>query len=191
MEKGTFVLCICGCSCSGKTSIVKELLNNIPDAKSLHFDDYNIDFLNKDYYQWSINGNDYNEWDFKQISEDIKILLRKKPKVLILDYPMGYANSLIARYIDFAVFIDVPLDVLLARKILRDYINRDSSRRKIDNIVESIKTELIYYQTYHRITYINHINTVMPYVDMKIDGIKPVIDNAKTIILAINNITTK
>jgi uridine kinase len=46
---------------------------------------------------------------------------------IIFDAPLGYAHKETGQYIDFLVFIDTPLDVAMARRILRDDFAGQSS----------------------------------------------------------------
>lgn len=50
----------------------------------------------------------------------IKIQESGEYEYLILDYPFAYCNEQMMKYIDMAIFIDTPLDIALARRILRD-----------------------------------------------------------------------
>lgn len=172
MNKKPFVLCIAACSGGGKTTLVNEILKHLNNAKAIYFDSYEVDFLKQDYYQWSINGNNYNEWHFEPIAQDIEKLLKENLDYILLDFPVGYANDLIAKYIDYTVFIDTPLDIALARRLIRDYLRRDPKRKKIDNLMEHMDKSLSYYLTHHRITYLNHINTVKTSSDYIVDGCK-------------------
>lgn len=50
----------------------------------------------------------------------------------VLDYPFGYGNRLVGQYINLAIYFDVPLDVALARRIIRDYTSRDKNTNVAD-----------------------------------------------------------
>ncbi|HII4443778.1 hypothetical protein QTI54_08855 [Clostridium perfringens] len=56
----TVIIAVSGVTASGKTTIINELKKNIKSAKSLHFDDYDFEGEVEDFYQWVINGADYN-----------------------------------------------------------------------------------------------------------------------------------
>lgn len=174
MKNKPFVLCIAAWVGGGKTTIVNELCKRLCKAKVIHFDSYKIDFLKQDYYQWSINGNDYNDWHFEPIAEDIDNLLRENIEYILLEFPMGRANNLISKYIDYMVYLDVPVDVLLARYIIRDFCKRSPHKKKLDNPLESLAEYLADYLTHLRVTVFNYIETVKPSADFIVDGYQPV-----------------
>jgi len=181
-----FVLCIAAWSGGGKTTVVHELLKRLPCSEAIYFDSYPIDFLKQDYYQWSVNGNDYNEWHLEAIADDIEKLLRESLDYILLELPMGYANDMIAKYIDYTVFLDVPLDILLARTVIRDYCRRDPERRKLDSPLESLAERLTNYITHYRATVFNYIDKVKPSADYIVDGYRSAEEIAGDIINQLN-----
>jgi uridine kinase len=52
---------------------------------------------------------------------------RYKYDYILVDYPFGNRHELFNRLIDLTVYIKTPLDILLARRILRDFSNKDIS----------------------------------------------------------------
>lgn len=151
-----------GLTAGGKTTIVNILKDILPDAVSLHFDDYEFDGQVDDYYKWVKEGADYNVWDLKPMSDDIiKIKNCGKYKYLLLDYPFAYCNDMLKQYIDAAVFIDTPLDIALARGILRDMKNSDA---------EEIRNWLKTYLDRSRIAFIQMLRDIRPSSDCIVDG---------------------
>ena len=174
MKNKPFVLCVAAWVGGGKTTIVNELAKRLCNTRIIYFDSYRMDFLRQDYYQWSLNGNDYNEWRLEPIAEDIEKLLQEDIDYIILELPMGCANKMIAGYIDYTVFLDVPIDVLLARGICRDFCRRSPHKKKLDNPLESLNDYLTDYLTHLRVTVFNYIEAVKPYADFIVDGYQPV-----------------
>jgi len=80
---------------------------------------------------------------------------------ILLDYPFAYKNNLVASYIDYAIFIDTPLDIAMARRILRDMINQSSNL---------LKDDLTCYISRGRIAYLEMIKTIKPSSDFVISG---------------------
>ena len=74
--------------------------------------------------EWAADGGDCNEWYVEPIAADIERLLTEPYDYIILDYPFGYLNDRVGKLINFTVFVDTPLDVALARRIIRDYTSR-------------------------------------------------------------------
>ncbi|MDD4296375.1 MAG: hypothetical protein PHC69_05385 [Ruminiclostridium sp.] len=93
----------------------------------ISFDDYGDSvYLNRDINDWSEDSNG-DEWHTEPVAADVERLLNKQLDYIVLDYPFGYGNRLVGQYINLAVYIDVPLDVALARRIIRDYTSRDKN----------------------------------------------------------------
>jgi len=185
MKRKPYVLCIAAWVAGGKTTVVNELLNRLPNTKALYFDSYRVNFLRQDYYQWSINGNDYNDWRLEPIAHDIEKLLKEELDYIFLEIPMGNTHDVIAKYIDYTVFLDVPADVLLARSIMRDYCKRPSHKKKLDDPLASLSEWLTDYISRLRVTVFNYINVVKPRADLVIDGYRPVETIVDEIIQAI------
>ena len=80
---------------------------------------------------------------------------------LILDYPFAYYNEQIRKYIDVAFFIDTPLDIALARRILRDMGNASGN---------DIRNDLTRYLKYARIAFVQMQKDILPSSDYVIDG---------------------
>lgn len=174
MGRKPFVLCMAAWVGGGKTTVVEGLLKHLSNARAVYFDSYPMDFLKQDYYQWSMRGNDYNEWHFEPIAADLEVMLQEDIDFILLEFPMGRANKLIAQYIDLAVYLDVPMDVLLARRVIRDYCNRSPEKRKLDNPLQSLEGYLADYLTRLRVTVENYAEVVRPTADCIINGYQPV-----------------
>ena len=80
---------------------------------------------------------------------------------MILDYPFAYCHDAIKPYIDTAFFIDTPLDIALARRILRDMS---------DATADEIRNDLEMYLKYARIAFIQMQKDILPSSDYVIDG---------------------
>ena len=164
----------------GKTTIVNELKKQLPNMKSLHFDNYSFEGEVDDFYAWTKQGADYNVWDLSPLIKDIlKIKKNSDCEYLILDYPFAYCHKALSEHIDCAIFIDTPLDIAMARRILRD-MNHATG--------EEIRQDLEFYLKYARIAYLQMIKDVLPSSDYVIDGTKELsekTDEIKKIILSL------
>lgn len=160
------VFAIAAVTAGGKTTSVKEMIRWLPNVQSLHFDAYRFEGEVDDFYQWVQDGADYNVWNLTPLEKDIiKIKEEGKCEYLILDYPFAYCNAQIEKYIDVAVFIDTPLDIALARRILRDMGNASG---------EKIRSDLRGYLEYGRVAYVQMLKDILPSSDHVIDGTKSV-----------------
>lgn len=156
------IIAIAAVTAGGKTTAVNELKRKLKNAKSLHFDDYSFEGEVDDFHQWVLAGANYNVWNLKPFEDDIiNIINSGKYEYLILDYPFAYCHQMIKKYIDVAIFIDTPLDIALARHILRDMENSNG---------EEIRKELKGYLKYARMGYEQMLKDILPSSDYIIDG---------------------
>ncbi|MCU9613223.1 hypothetical protein OEV98_06615 [Caldibacillus lycopersici] len=161
MNDKPFVIAISAFSGGGKTTIVKQLQATLPNAAALFFDDYDFENAPEDIIDWVKEGADYNEWNLDPFVNDLHAL-RNDCAYILLDYPFAYQNDQMRPFIDFAIFIDTPLDVALSRRILRDYQETDS--------VEKIQKDIQFYLTAGRIGYLEMEQTIKRDSDAVIDG---------------------
>ena len=121
-----------------------------------------------DFHQWVLDGADYSVWNLDPLERDIlKIKDSGECELLIMDYPFSNCHPLIKPYINLSVFIDTPLDIALARRILRDY--GDASGQEI-------RADLECYIKYARIAYLQMLKDVKPSSDYVVDGSMPLIE---------------
>lgn len=160
--KKPIVIAIAAVSGGGKTTIINELKNRLPLSKAIYFDDYDFEEAPEDFFEWVQNGADYNAWNLKTLLKDVKELLDQgNANYILLDYPFAYKNDKLALYIDYAIYIDTPLDIAMARRILRDKINEPQSL---------LKDDLNDYLSHGRIAYLEMIKTIKPNSDFIVDG---------------------
>ena len=159
------VIAISALAGGGKTTLTEALLPRLPGARALHFDDIPGRLLPMDYCEWSEAGADYSLWDLSALEDGLRRLLAENPAYILVDYPFGRAHPMIAPYLDCALWIDTPLDIALARRVLRD------TPRKGAVIM---KQTLEFYLARHRDTYLVHEATVRPTCDFILDGTLPV-----------------
>lgn len=187
--KKPFVISISGLSGSGKTAVTNALKARLANAAVVSFDDYGDRiYLDRDINEWSADSSD-DEWHTEPIAANIERLLSKPLDYIILDYPFGYGNQLVGQYINLTVFIDVPLDVALARRIIRDYTSRDENINVAD--VEEVSLagldkELRFYLARSRSTYARMPEMQKPTSDLIIDGLKTPEEIADKILAFIN-----
>jgi uridine kinase len=155
-----FVIAISGVSGGGKTTITTLLKEKLNSSKALYFDDYSFDGP-EDIREWVESGSDYNAWDLSPLIMDIETLMTQSMEYMVLDYPFAYKHAVMSRFIDFTVFIDTPLDIAMARRILRDF--RDGS-------VERVLWEMENYLSRGRRAYLEMLQTIKPDSEFIIDG---------------------
>lgn len=172
------IIAIGAVTAGGKTTLVNAIKDKLTRTASLHFDDYSFDGEVNDFYKWVSDGANYNVWDLSPLKADIeKIINSDRYDYLLLDYPFAYQNKMIKDYLDCCIFIDTPLDIALARKVLRDM--KESS-------ADDIRYEMDVYLKYARIAYVQMLQDILPISDYVIDGtkeLKIIINKAMEIIL--------
>ncbi|MDQ0185280.1 hypothetical protein ACFOST_16480 [Cytobacillus kochii] len=156
-EKDSFIIAIAAVSGGGKTEITKALGNQLPHAVALHFDEFELAGPSS-IIQWIENGANPQAWDITPIVKELQ-RFKQNYAYIILDFPFSYLHQAIASEIDLSFFIDTPLDIALARRILRDFEH-----------VKDINDDLRYYMKKGRGAYIHMLETVRMDADKVIDG---------------------
>lgn len=160
-----YVVAVAAVTAGGKTTVVNELKHRFPNTQTLHFDAYSFEGAVDDYDQWVLNGADYCVWNLESLERDIlKIEHSGECDLLVLDYPFAYCHPLIKPYIDLCVFIDTPLDVALARRVLRDLAHSSG---------QEICSDLKFYLEYARVAYLQMLKDIKPSSDYVVDGALP------------------
>lgn len=155
-----FVVAIAGVSGGGKTTIAKHLNERLHNSKTLFFDDYDFDGPN-DIIHWVDKGANYDEWNLAPLIIDIMGLLSEPLDFIVLDFPFAYKHSQTSKLIDLTVFIDTPLDIAMARRVIRDFKNSSN---------ESILIEMENYISQGRRGYLEMLKTIKPNSDIVVDG---------------------
>lgn len=164
MRTKPIVISIAAVSGGGKSTITNELYKHLPHSRTLFFDDYEFEEIPVHICDWVARGANYDEWILTPLINDLEKLLvgdSETIKYVIIDYPFAYLNKELSQYIDFAVYIDTPLDVAMARRLLRDF--------KHGSIIK-IRDELSNYLCNARPAYIEMITSVKPSSNLVMDG---------------------
>ena len=168
------IIAVAAVTAGGKTTIVNEIKKSLKNAKSLHFDNYQFEGEVDDFHDWVMQGANYNVWDLSPLITDIcEIKNNGDCDYLLLDYPFAYCHKELSKYIDCAIFIDTPLDIAMARRILRDMNNATG---------EEIRNDMSMYLKYARVAYIQMLKDILPSSDYVIDGSKELEENVGEII---------
>ena len=158
------IIAIGAVTAGGKTTVVNAVKERLPGTASLHFDDYSFEGEVEDFSRWLSEGADVHVWDLSPLKADIDRLIQSgKYDRLLLDYPFAYEHRMIKDYIDCCIFIDTPLDIALARRILRD---------NVQSSADEIRVEMDTYLKYARPAYILMQEEQVASADHIIDGAK-------------------
>ncbi|WP_425453627.1 hypothetical protein [Oceanobacillus chungangensis] len=154
------IISIAGVSGGGKTIIAKYLTERLHNSKTLYFDDYEFDGPD-DIIEWVDNGANYDEWNLAPLIRDIESLLAEPLDYIVIDFPFAYKHSKISTLIDLAVYIDTPLDIAMARRVIRDFKNSPN---------KSILIEMENYVSAGRRGYLEMLKSIKPNSDIIVDG---------------------
>jgi uridine kinase len=181
-SRPSFVIGISSVSGGGKTAVAKKLAERLQDAVTLCFDDYDATNIHPENLQtWLMEGSDFNAWKTPVLTDDVQSLKAGNPitssvdgskilpaKFIVFDAPLGRAHLDTGRFIDFMVFIDTPLDVAMARRLLRD-ISGDTEQDPAD-IIQKLRANLSRYLNGARSLYLGFQDQVKKRCDLVLDG---------------------
>jgi uridine kinase len=117
-----YVIAVNAVSGGGKTTLA-TLLGSSLSATLFYFDDFDATNVHpNDLYEWSKRGANLSEFDSPGMRDAVQLALKNETtRYIVLDYPFGRDHPQFRNVIDLSVFIDTPLDVAMARRILRDH----------------------------------------------------------------------
>lgn len=131
----TYIVAIAAPPGGGKSSLVKALVTAVPDSAALAFDGYEraterpVDEIVRE----MTAGTDFANFVSPALARDLAALKQgvaivdplsgqrvQARKYVFFEMPLGRGHGPTARFIDLVIWIEVPLDLALARK-LRDF----------------------------------------------------------------------
>ncbi len=158
------IIAISAVTAGGKTTAVNAVKERLPRAAALHFDDYSFDGEVEDFSKWVSEGSDVNVWDLSPLKADIESIVKSgKYDYLLLDYPFAYRHDMIKDLLNCCIFIDTPLDIAMARRVLRDMKNSSA---------DEIRDEMDSYLKFARTAYVQMRRDHLSISDHVIDGAK-------------------
>ncbi|MGH8689048.1 MAG: uridine kinase family protein [Burkholderiales bacterium] len=128
----SYLVAVCGPIGSGKTSIVRGLVGQLGDATAIHMDSYEqmTSAPVREVLQWAERGADFESLEVPLLAEHLQRLKRGEAvvepagrttitprKYLVFETQFGRAHRATGAQIDLLIWIDVALDVALARKL--------------------------------------------------------------------------
>ncbi len=188
-----YVIAVCGTSGAGKTTVVRRTAKRLGDAACLHFDDYAaVSSYPADIGAWIELGGDLSEWRTPQLTEDLRRLKAghavhdplgrgavEPAAFVVVEEPFGRLRPEIGHLIDLVAFVDVPMDIALVRRMLREFA--DGAPRHPDGYATRLRELLTHYLREGRDAYLAGIRLVRPPSDLILNGTRPVEELAQTI----------
>ena len=196
MRSQIFAIGISSPSGGGKTAVTLKVSQIMENAVTILWDDYDFDTTHpQSLTEWLKAGANNNDWKTPLLRDDLRKLkagesilspvtgktIRPK-KYVIFDSPLGYTHTETAAFIDYMIFIDTPLDVAMARRMLRNLDMNPS-----DSAISDLKMGATAYLEYGRQAFLEMDKQVKPTCDLILDGCLLVDDLAKEIIVAVKS----
>jgi len=181
--KKAYVIAINAVSGGGKTSLATLLRDSLPNSALFCFDDFDAtNVYPADYYDWWVRGGNLEEFDCPgmRAAVDAEIQSRNR-QYIVMDYPFGRDHSRFRDAIDLSVWLETPLDVAMARRILRDFVPQANGPAQEQ--LDRLKEDLSHYLIKSRHVYLDdrHMTTC----DLVLDGWKSLEELRDSILEAI------
>jgi uridine kinase len=132
----TYVICVAGPSGAGKTTLTRALARRCGEAVIVSFDDYAYaapSVVPSDSVRWVTEGADPAAWHVPKMAADLSQLrqgtsiqdpvtgrVTMPTPIIVVEEPFGRSRPEFGSLIDLVAVLDTPLDVALARRLLRD-----------------------------------------------------------------------
>jgi uridine kinase len=138
----SYVICIAGTSGAGKTTLTRAMARRCGNALVVSFDDYAYapPSVLPDSRRWIAEGADPAAWKVPNLTEDLSKLRQGKPirhpvtnvvtiptPIIVVEEPFGRSRPELGTLIDFVAVLDTPLEVALARRLLRELRGAENS----------------------------------------------------------------
>lgn len=167
------VIAVSGAAGCGKSTLVRELAKAIGDSVVIHFDRYPVQ-LPEDMPAWLADGADFDRWSIPGLDEDLAEA-RQGDRPVVFEAPLGRRHLKTGAHIDFLVFIEVPLEIALARLVRRELAGESV------NLAEYIDA----YESVARDVYREQLRQVAPDADLIVDGRSDVDTNVSVVLEAL------
>jgi uridine kinase len=188
-----FVIAFCGPPGAGKSMQTRTIAALKPDFLTLNYDEFpNRSSQNfRGLRDWFEKSGDPNDFQAPELEARFEALSKpaasdRTPPAILFETPFGRTHRQTGRFIDFLVWIDVPLEVALARQLLTILKQRgdNPTAREYEGFIQGLEGFL---KTYVEITitmYKRQAAEVGAGADLTVDGTKSVEEIAQIVIAA-------
>lgn len=178
----TFVIAIAGTSGAGKSTLIERLVERLGNANALSLDDYQDSSVYPPVGEWLAAGADPNQFQTPQFLADAFALKQgksiihpvtrevvKPARYLLLEEHFGRARNPMRELIDFLIYIEIPLEIAHARKILRknEFLPWEDHP---DLFIRNLREHLFWYINFGRDFYLAVKSSADKDCDLILDG---------------------
>ena len=134
-----YVVAVSGISGAGKTSVIRRAVDILGDAAAVYFDDYVASSTYPpDLKDWVERGANVDEWKTPVMAAELRKLREDPAAVILVEEPFGKLRREMSGLIDLAVHVNVPANVLLARRLMR----RIEEGRDVAELIDRLHLDL-------------------------------------------------
>jgi uridine kinase len=179
------VVAIGGPSGAGKSTALRNTAAKLSNAVEIYFDDYESVSTYPEMSRWLAEGGDPNQFRTPRLSQDLRALrnstaitlphngaLVRPAPVILLEEPFGRERAEMEGLIDMVVCIDLPLEIALARKLMR-MLEFYLAERSADAFAQQMRFFLPWYIDSGRALYGAVQQRVLQRCDLVVDGLLP------------------
>ncbi|HET7365580.1 MAG TPA: hypothetical protein VFJ70_18580 [Burkholderiales bacterium] len=190
-----YVVAVSGPTGSGKTSLAQGLVAQLGDACALHMDDYERMTREPigDVQRWAERGANFDELAVPLLGEHLARLKAGQPvrdimprKYIVFETQFGRRHTATSGLIDLLIWIDVPLELALARKLKAFASDALADTKPRDRLVW-LDAYLGNYLALVRRLLVLQAERVRPQADLVLDGsgaLEPMVARAHEYVLA-------
>lgn len=179
------VVAVCGPSGAGKSTLLRNAAALLGDAITLSIDTYESSSTYPDIDTWLAGGADSSAFRTPQFSADLRALragqtialpsgegICAPASTIIVEEPFGRGRGEMRDLIDIVVHIQIPLEIALARKILRKnaFLPWEDDR---EAFTTNLRSFLSFYLAHGRALYQAADRSVLQDCDLRLDGTLP------------------
>ncbi|HVE70940.1 MAG TPA: hypothetical protein VNI54_06190 [Thermoanaerobaculia bacterium] len=138
-----YVVAVSGISGAGKSSVIRRTAELLGTSSVLYFDDYAASSTYPpDLKDWVERGANVDEFQTPQLAADLRSLRESSNEVVLVEEPFGTMRREMAGLIDLAIYLDVPADVLLARRLMRRIEEQRDSAELVERLEHDMRHHL-------------------------------------------------
>jgi uridine kinase len=165
-----FIISITSSSGGGKTALTRRVAASVESGAGFYFDEFDsTNVYPADFCEWHSRGADVEEFDCPGMHRAVSdAIASNSVRCIVLDFPFGREHHRFKDLIDLTVFVDTPLDVAMARRITRDFI--ENATASAEERMCDLKQDLSHYVAKARHLFLAHHNQHRRKSDLVLDG---------------------